>query len=191
MNWKHWTVGVVMVATALMFKGGASLGDEKAAEKDIVETAVGAGSFKTLVTAVKAAGLVDTLKGEGPFTVFAPTDEAFAKVPKDKLEALLKDKKALDRRSDLSRRARQGHGGGCGQTGLGQDRAGQVDQHRHQGRQGHDQRSQRAQDRHRLRQRRDPRDRRGDPATDRECSLELRGEGMLVHPHAFPSYVAL
>jgi uncharacterized surface protein with fasciclin (FAS1) repeats len=95
MSWKHWTVGVLMVVTAMMFKGGASLGDEKAAEKDIVETAMGAGSFKTLVTAVKAAGLVDTLKGEGPFTVFAPTDEAFAKIPKDKLEALLKDKKAL------------------------------------------------------------------------------------------------
>jgi len=95
MNWKHLTVGVVMVATALMFKAGASLGDEKAAEKDIVETAVEAGQFKTLVTAVKAAELVETLKGKGPFTVFAPTDEAFAKVPKDKLEALLKDKKAL------------------------------------------------------------------------------------------------
>jgi uncharacterized surface protein with fasciclin (FAS1) repeats len=64
-------------------------------EKDIVDTAVGAGQFKTLVTAVKAAELVETLKGEGPFTVFAPTDEAFAKVPKETLESLLKDKKAL------------------------------------------------------------------------------------------------
>jgi len=63
--------------------------------KDIVDTAVGAGSFKTLVTAVKAAGLVETLKGKGPFTVFAPTDEAFAKIPKEMLEALLKDKKAV------------------------------------------------------------------------------------------------
>lgn len=95
MNWKHLTVGVVMVATALMFKAGASLGDEKAAEKDIVETAVEAGQFKTLVTAVKAAELVETLKGKGPFTVFAPTDEAFAKVPKATLEGLLKNKKAL------------------------------------------------------------------------------------------------
>src|SRR3954449_6811054 len=67
----------------------------RAADKDIVDTAVAAGSFKTLVTAIKAAGLVDTLKGEGPFTVFAPTDEAFAKVPKEKLDALLKDKNAL------------------------------------------------------------------------------------------------
>lgn len=62
---------------------------------DIVDTAVSAGSFNTLVTAVKAAGLVDTLKGEGPFTVFAPTDEAFAKIPKADLDALLKDKEKL------------------------------------------------------------------------------------------------
>lgn len=61
-----------------------------AADKDIVDTAAGAGSFKTLVAAVKAAGLVDTLKGEGPFTVFAPTDEAFAKLPKGTVETLLK-----------------------------------------------------------------------------------------------------
>ena len=63
--------------------------------KDIVDTAVGAGNFKTLVTALQAAGLVDTLKGKGPFTVFAPTDEAFAKVPKADLDALLKDKAKL------------------------------------------------------------------------------------------------
>ena len=60
-----------------------------------MDTAKSAGSFNTLVTAVQAAGLVDTLKGAGPYTVFAPTDEAFAKVPKDKLDALLKDKAAL------------------------------------------------------------------------------------------------
>ena len=58
--------------------------------KDIVDTAVGAGSFNTLVAAVKAAGLVDTLKGPGPFTVFAPTDEAFAKLPAGTVENLLK-----------------------------------------------------------------------------------------------------
>lgn len=62
---------------------------------DIVDTAVKAGNFKTLVTAVQAAGLVDTLKGPGPFTVFAPTDAAFAKIPKADLDALLKDKAAL------------------------------------------------------------------------------------------------
>jgi uncharacterized surface protein with fasciclin (FAS1) repeats len=58
---------------------------------NIVETAVSAGSFKTLVTAVQAAGLEETLKGKGPFTVFAPTDEAFAKLPKGTVEGLLKD----------------------------------------------------------------------------------------------------
>lgn len=63
--------------------------------KDIVDTAVAAGNFKTLATALTAAGLVDTLKGPGPFTVFAPTDEAFAKVPKADLDALLKDKAKL------------------------------------------------------------------------------------------------
>ncbi|NDP37941.1 MAG: fasciclin domain-containing protein [Rhodoferax sp.] len=63
--------------------------------KDIVDTAISAGSFKTLTTALTAAGLVDTLKGKGPFTVFAPTDEAFAKIPKADLDALLKDKAKL------------------------------------------------------------------------------------------------
>jgi uncharacterized surface protein with fasciclin (FAS1) repeats len=63
--------------------------------KDIVDTAVAAGSFKTLATALQAAGLVDTLKGPGPFTVFAPTDAAFAKIPKADLDALIKDKAKL------------------------------------------------------------------------------------------------
>ena len=63
--------------------------------QDIVDTAVGAGSFKTLAAALTAAGLIDTLKGPGPFTVFAPTDEAFAKIPKADLDALLKDKAKL------------------------------------------------------------------------------------------------
>lgn len=63
--------------------------------KDIVETAVAAGEFKTLATALQKAGLVETLKGAGPFTVFAPTDAAFAKVPKDQLDALLADKSKL------------------------------------------------------------------------------------------------
>lgn len=64
------------------FAGGKS--------KDIVDKAISAGSFKTLVAAVKAAGLVETLKSDGPFTVFAPTDEAFAKLPKGTIESLLK-----------------------------------------------------------------------------------------------------
>ena len=62
----------------------------QAAKKDIVDTAVGAGQFKTLAAALKAGGLVETLKGEGPFTVFAPTDEAFAKLPDGTLDDLLK-----------------------------------------------------------------------------------------------------
>jgi uncharacterized surface protein with fasciclin (FAS1) repeats len=65
------------------------------ANMDIVETAAASGSFNTLVTAIKAAGLVDALKGEGPFTVFAPTDAAFAKLPAGTLEALLADKDKL------------------------------------------------------------------------------------------------
>ena len=63
--------------------------------KDIVETAVGAGTFKTLAMAIAEAGLLDILKGPGPFTVFAPTDDAFAKLPPAALSALLKDKAAL------------------------------------------------------------------------------------------------
>jgi len=59
--------------------------------KDIVDTAAAAGQFNTLATALKKAGLVDTLKGKGPFTVFAPTDEAFARLPKEQLDALLAD----------------------------------------------------------------------------------------------------
>jgi uncharacterized surface protein with fasciclin (FAS1) repeats len=79
-----------LIAAALAF--GVSLA---AQAKDIVDTAVAAGEFKTLATALQAAGLVETLKGKGPFTVFAPNDAAFAKVPKDQLDALLKDKAAL------------------------------------------------------------------------------------------------
>ena len=71
--------------------GGSAMGPEK----NIVETAVEAGTFTTLVAAVQAAGLVDVLSGEGPFTVFAPTDEAFAKLPAGTLEALLADKEKL------------------------------------------------------------------------------------------------
>jgi len=75
------TVASAAIATAA-FAGGM--------KKDIVDTAVDAGSFETLVAAVQAAGLVDTLKGDGPFTVFAPTDEAFAALPEGTVEELLK-----------------------------------------------------------------------------------------------------
>ena len=67
-----------------------AFGAVSAKAADIVDTAVSAGNFETLVAAVKAAGLVETLKGEGPFTVFAPTDEAFAKLPAGTVEDLLK-----------------------------------------------------------------------------------------------------
>jgi uncharacterized surface protein with fasciclin (FAS1) repeats len=80
------TLGILALSLAA-FAGTAV----QAQEKDIVDTAVAAGSFKTLVAAVQAAGLVDTLKGAGPFTVFAPTDEAFAKLPAGTVDALLKD----------------------------------------------------------------------------------------------------
>jgi uncharacterized surface protein with fasciclin (FAS1) repeats len=73
----------------------ATLRADDPVPKDIVDTAVAAGSFKTLAAALQAAGLVDTLKGAGPYTVFAPTDAAFAKIPKTDLDALLQDKAKL------------------------------------------------------------------------------------------------
>lgn len=81
-----------LIAVALSMTAAADMHGEK---KDIVDTAVEAGSFNTLATALEAAGLIETLKGEGPFTVFAPTDEAFAKIPEDQLNALLADKEQL------------------------------------------------------------------------------------------------
>jgi uncharacterized surface protein with fasciclin (FAS1) repeats len=84
---------VAAAAVALVSIGAQATG--VAPSKDIVDTAVDAGSFKTLAAALQAADLISTLKGEGPFTVFAPTDAAFAKIPKADLDALLKDKRAL------------------------------------------------------------------------------------------------
>jgi uncharacterized surface protein with fasciclin (FAS1) repeats len=83
----------IFAAAVSVTTWSSSMADD--APKTIVETAVAVDGFKTLVTAVKAADLVETLSGEGPFTVFAPNDAAFAKVPKETLEVLLKDKKAL------------------------------------------------------------------------------------------------
>ncbi len=77
-----------------MFALGSALA-LAASAADIVDTAISAGNFKTLVAAVQAAGLVDTLKSAGPFTVFAPTDEAFAKLPAGTVEGLLKDPEKL------------------------------------------------------------------------------------------------
>jgi uncharacterized surface protein with fasciclin (FAS1) repeats len=80
----------ISLLVCLMFAMVATTVRAEEAKKDIVDTAVAAGSFKTLAAALKAAGLVDTLKGAGPFTVFAPTDEAFAKLPPGTVENLLK-----------------------------------------------------------------------------------------------------
>ena len=84
-------LGLKSIAAGLVVASGLMLASVPArAADDIVDTAVKAGSFNTLVAALKAAGLVETLKGTGPFTVFAPTDEAFAKLPKGTVEDLLK-----------------------------------------------------------------------------------------------------
>lgn len=87
---KKWFNAAAIATVAFLAAGSAV-----AKDKDIVDTAVAAGSFKTLAQALTAADLVKTLKGTGPFTVFAPTDAAFAKIPKDQLDALLKDKAKL------------------------------------------------------------------------------------------------
>lgn len=86
---------LMLVTAAVAFAAMPALAHEHGGKKDIVDTAVAAGQFNTLVTAVTAAGLSETLKGEGPFTVFAPNDAAFAKVPKADLDALLADKEKL------------------------------------------------------------------------------------------------
>ncbi len=94
MNW----VGVALIGLGVAATGAeAQTMANRAvqASGDIVDVAVAAGSFNTLAAALQAAGLVETLKGTGPFTVFAPTDEAFAKLPEGTVEALLKDKEKL------------------------------------------------------------------------------------------------
>ena len=88
-------LGVALVAPTQVAAQYHSNGGDDGMSKTIVDVAVQAGSFETLVTAVKAAGLVETLSGEGPFTVFAPTDAAFEKLPEGTLEALLGDVEAL------------------------------------------------------------------------------------------------
>src|SRR4051812_10242217 len=90
---KTWLIRLAAAALMAVVAGGLPAAD--AASKDIVDTAVAAGKFQTLVAAVKAAGLVETLKGPGPFTVFAPTDDAFKKLPAGTVEALLNDKEKL------------------------------------------------------------------------------------------------
>ena len=91
-------VGSLIALTVFFFASALIANDnekETTEKRDIVTIAVEAGTFNTLATALTEANLIETLKGEGPFTVFAPTDEAFAKLPEDTVEALLKDKEAL------------------------------------------------------------------------------------------------
>ena len=96
---RNWKLMLGLPVVAALFLGGAAFADGHAkkskADKTIVDVAVENGQFTTLVAALKAAGLVETLQGEGPFTVFAPTDDAFAKLPEGTVEALLEDKAKL------------------------------------------------------------------------------------------------
>ena len=85
----------LMISAVTLISINAQEYAAKTLSKDIVTTAVDAGIFKTLATALTEAGLIETLQGKGPFTVFAPTDDAFAKLPKGTVEGLLKDKEAL------------------------------------------------------------------------------------------------
>ena len=89
---KSRVTGIASMAAVVLAVVGLAIGSTfaRATNQDIVDTAVGAGQFKTLAAALRAAGLVDTLKGPGPFTVFAPTDAAFAKLPAGTVESLLK-----------------------------------------------------------------------------------------------------
>jgi uncharacterized surface protein with fasciclin (FAS1) repeats len=95
----------IIALVAVLAAAAVALGDNestteraaKAPNKNIVETAVGAGRFDTLVSLVQSAGLAETLSAKGPYTVFAPTDEAFKKVPAETLEALGNDRRALRR----------------------------------------------------------------------------------------------
>jgi transforming growth factor-beta-induced protein len=82
--------GIAAVVPTLPLSPAAAVADDATPSKDIVDTAVAAGQFNTLAAALKAAGLIDTLKGAGPFTVFAPTDDAFAKLPPGTVDDLLK-----------------------------------------------------------------------------------------------------
>jgi uncharacterized surface protein with fasciclin (FAS1) repeats len=95
---KKGTLYTLLISAMLLVgicMGASNSMDTSPGGKNIVDTAIAAGNFKTLVTALQTAGLVETLKGEGPFTVFAPTDAAFAKIPKDQLNALMANKTQL------------------------------------------------------------------------------------------------
>ena len=86
---------IATAITLILFTTGVAIAGPTSSDDNIVEIAVAAGNFQTLVAAVQAAGLAETLSGPGPFTVFAPTDEAFAKLPEGTIEALLADTEKL------------------------------------------------------------------------------------------------
>ena len=86
---------IATAITLILFTTGVAIAGPTSSDDTIVEIAVAAGNFQTLVAAVQAAGLAETLSGPGPFTVFAPTDEAFAKLPEGTIEALLADTEKL------------------------------------------------------------------------------------------------
>ena len=96
-----WKLFGLAVPALMVFAGFGTItnADDK---KDVVDTAIAAGNFKTLAALLTTAELVDTLKGTGPFTVFAPTDEAFAKLPKEKLESLKKPENRAELKSILT-----------------------------------------------------------------------------------------
>jgi uncharacterized surface protein with fasciclin (FAS1) repeats len=97
MTRRYRTLLPLALASMLVIVAGGPTRAFAPQQKDVVDTAIAAGSFKTLVAAIQAAGLVNQLKGPGPYTVFAPTDDAFAKIPKADLDALIKDKAKLTR----------------------------------------------------------------------------------------------
>ena len=147
------------VAMASLLSLNALAGSKAAPTKDIVDTAVAAGSFKTLAAALQAAGLIDTLKGPGPFTVFAPTDEAFAKLPAGTVEDLLKpeNKDKARSRTDVSRRSGKCYGGSSCQNEFRKNGKRPDAHHSHEWQRRHDRQCQSRESGHTLHQRRHPR----------------------------------
>jgi hypothetical protein len=172
----------ILATTSLVALIGApALADNHQA--DIVDTAIAAGEFNTLVAAVQAAGLEETLRGEGPFTVFAPTDDAFAALPEGTVEALLADIPALT--SILTYHVVPGAvmSGALTDGMVAETVNGQIrDLHRARHRAGRQRHRDHA--RHRGVERRDPRHRRGDPArvTGDRCPADAGQTGQWAPP---------
>ena len=148
----------ISLAVAVVLGLSLSLGTVARAQtgpKDIVDTAVAAGSFKTLAAALQAAGLVDTLKSKGPFTVFAPTDEAFAKLPPGTVQDLLKPENKEKLVAILTYHVvpRRRNGGSSARNELRQNSERKISDHHRQEWHGNGKQRQSGQDRHRLQQR--------------------------------------